>query len=115
MFPELHKINKFTSKFIYCLKTHSGYIYIYGGRRDKAKSILNLRTTWKQTVGFILHLLSVQTAHSTNGARGYVACTVSLGMKAKTKIRTYDQTFGHYQLSQAKYPYLEVPPPSAKL
>jgi len=85
-----------------------------GGRRDKAKSILNLRTTMKQTVSFILELLAVETASSTHGARGYVGCTVSLGMNTKTKIRTCDQNFGH-QLSQAKYPYLELPPSSTKL
>jgi len=90
-------------------------IYTYkGGRRDKAKSILNLRTTLKQRVSFILQLLAVETASSTHGARGYVGCTVSLGTNAKT-IRTCDQNFGHLQLSQAKYPYLEVPPSSAKL
>ena len=91
-------------------------IYTYmGDRREKAKSVLNLKTTPKQTVSFILQLLAVETASSTHGARGYVGCIVSLGMKVKTKIRTCDQNFGHCQLSQAKYPYLVVPPSSAKL
>ena len=96
------------------------YIYIHihtytGGRRNKAKSILNLRTTLKQTVSFILQLLAVETASSTHAARDYMGCTVSLGTNAKTKICTCDQNFGHLQLSHAKYPYLEVPPSSAKL
>lgn len=47
-----------------------------GGRRDKAKSILNLRTIPKQTVSFILQPLAVETASSTHCARGYVRCTV---------------------------------------
>ena len=111
------KYTNLLCKFIHCLRNTQWIdIHTYMGvRRDRAKSILNLRTIPKQTVSFILQLLAVETTFSTHCARGYVHCTVSLGMKAKTKICTCDQNFGHYQLSQIKYPHLEMPPSSAEL
>lgn len=82
------------------LKKHTMNIYTYmGGRRDKAKSILNFRTIQKQRVSFILQLLAVETPSSIHDARGNVGCTVSLGMQAKTKICICDQNFGHCHLS----------------